>query len=170
MRPVSYAWQSNLMIDLTIGYSEFLNKYERGDVKTEKRSNSLKAMLNASWQFGYFPNTRTYAGITPYVAFSNNYNLEYKSNTFGVNTGLRFDMYYYVSPRLRLSFHANVSYGENFDFLIPTPFWNSVSYNSAARNLLDKTNDMIAFPIESFHFFYKTIVYSGSASLTYAIF
>jgi len=170
MRPVSYAWQSNLMVDLTMGYSEFLNKYERDDVKTEKRSNSLKAMLNASWQFGYFPNTRTYAGITPYVAFSNNYNLEYKSNTFGVNTGLQFDMYYYVSPRLRLSFYARVSYGENFDFLVPTPFWNSVTYNSLARNIQDQTNDMITFPIESSHFFYKTLSYSGSVSLTYAIF
>jgi hypothetical protein len=170
IRPVSYAWQSNLMIDLTIGYNEFINNYERNDVKTESGTNSLKGLLNASWQFGYFPNTRTYAGITPYVGFSNNYSLEYKSYTFGVITGLRFDMYYYVSPRLRLSFNASVSYGENFDFLVPTPFWNTVSYNHEARKILDQTNDMIAFPIESSNFFYKTIVYSGSVSLTYAIF
>lgn len=170
MRPVSYAWQSNLMIDLTIGYSEFINKYERDDILTEKRSNSLKAMLNASWQFGYFPNTRTYAGITPYVGFSNDYRLEYKSNTFGVNTGLRFEMYYYVSPRLRLTFYARVSYGENFDSSIPTPFWNTVSYFDMEKRTAEKTNDMIAFPISPAYYFYKTITYSGSASLTYAIF
>lgn len=170
MRPVSYAWQSNLMIDLTIGYSDFLNKYERDDVKTEKGSNNLKGMLNVSWQFGYFPNTRTYAGITPYVAFSNDYKLENKKNTFGVNTGIRFDMYYFISPRFRLSFYARVSYGENFDPSIPTPFWNTVSYSGVAKSTLDKTNDVIAFPIVSSNYGDRKLIYSGSASLTYAIF
>lgn len=141
MRLVSYAWQSDLMIDLTFGYEKKIGKSEKNEDVDKTESGSFRSMLNASWQFGYFPNTRTYAGITPYTGLTFKKEKD-AGNPFGINTGFRFDSYYYISPRLRLSVHAGFYYIKDFDNLVPTPFWNSVSYSGQSMNNLRGTNNL----------------------------
>lgn len=170
MRPISYAWQSNLMIDLTFGYSQRIYSSELDESKNENKYENLKSLLNASWQFGFFPNTRTYAGLTPYTGLSFDRSLESSSNIFGVISGVKFHMYYYVSPRLRLTFYAMVTYSENFDPTVPTPFWNSVIYSSPEAGSASYMGDVVTFPIETYYYGGKQISYQGSVTLSYAIF
>lgn len=170
IRPISYAWQSNLMIDLTFGYNQRFYKSEDDENTSENKYENLDGLLNASWQFGFFPNTRTYAGITPYTGLSFDRSLTSNTNTFGVNSGIKFDMYYYVSPRLRLSFQALLTYSENFDRTAPTPFWNSVTYSALSASSARYSNSNVTFPIEGYIYGGKQINYQGSVTLTYAIF
>jgi hypothetical protein len=171
LRPVNYTWQSDLMIDLTFGYMQGIYKYEEDDDNTyELKSENFNSLLNASWQFGYYPNTRTFAGLTPYVGVSNDQDFELDKNTFGVNTGLRFESYYYLSPRLRLSAWARISYYDNFANSMPTPFWNTVSYSQTVFNTYKQVTDAVAFPITALSDNKKKIEYSAFFSLTYAIF
>jgi len=125
MKPISYSWQSDIMIDLTFGYEKSVGKEEETGNNNEWESSSLKALLNTGWKFGFYPNTRTYAGITPYAAISFVGEQEIKENTFGASSGFWFDAYYYVSPRLRLTFDARFFYAENFDYTVPSLFWDS---------------------------------------------
>lgn len=170
MRPISYAWQSSLMIDFTLGYNEHQSNYEYDEGSGENKWSSLKGLLNAGWQFGFFPNTRTNAGITPFIGISFYRDLERSENTFGVSSGFRFDMYYYVSPRLRLTFDASFNYTENFDFSVPSPFWNSLYPNYYGNTSSTYTDNQVAFPVDSFTSVSKKILYSAFIGLSYAIF
>jgi len=134
MKPVSYAWQSDILIDLTFGYGVSDKVWTNGKETNNYYNTSLEGLLNIGWQFGYYPNTRTYAGIKPYSLVSYSYDIEEKSkDVFGLNTGFRFNSYYYISPRLRIELVASLSYLNNFSNTIPSPFWNkyySLNYNS----------------------------------------
>ncbi len=169
MRPINYAWQSDLMLDLTFGYSKENKNFEQNDETEETGMKNFRNMLNASWQFGFFPNTRTYTGITPYTGLT--YTLEKDAdNTFGINTGFRFDMYYYISPRLRLSVHAGFYYVQDFDTKVPTPFWNTVSYTQKSSEYMSETNDNIPFPVNVTPGILNGIGYDFNFLLTYAVF
>ena len=172
MNPVSYTWQSDMMIDLTFGYENAIEKMESdANPEIDRTENSyFKAMLNASWQFGYYPNTRTFAGITPFMSFSLTEQIDgSKSNIGGANTGILFDAYYYISPKLRLSFDAGLFYGDNFDSSVPTPFWNVVSYSEFSREL-SRTNNLFVqqprLPVNV----YDGLYYTFRFALTFAIF
>ena len=171
MRPISYAWQSDLMIDLTVGYdfSKTKNENNENNEVTKEDHSYFRSMLNASWQFGYFPNTRTFAGITPYAALT--YKIEKDADkTFGMNTGFQISSYYYLSPRLRMSFNARIFYVKSFDQNIPTPFWNTVSYSSTNNNLMRSTNDNVPFPVNVDTYESNAINYYFRFSLSYALF
>jgi hypothetical protein len=126
MKPTSYAWQSDIMLDLSFGYEGNTGKEEisTGNDKDWTSSN-LKALLNTGWQFGFYPNTRTYAGITPYAAVSYVGDTDNKENTFGFSMGFSFNSYYYVSPRLRLAMDAGFYYADKLDHSIPSLFWEN---------------------------------------------
>jgi len=144
MKPLSYQWQSDLMVDFTFGYEkerrENNNSFFKNPDDSVKVTNesSLKGMLNASWQFGYYPNTRTFAAITPFATLSYfDQQEEDNSDFFGINTGFQFDSYYYISPRVRLTINFKFYYFDNFIANVPTPFWNTVSYNNYYYNDLE---------------------------------
>ena len=123
-RPVNYKWQSDIALDLTFGYAkEIEDRSTDGTNKNE--SESLKGILNFNWQFGYYPNTRTFTGITPYIATSFVDTKDSDNEKFGINTGIRFDSYYYISPRVRITLEASTFYRENFANSVPSPFWNT---------------------------------------------
>jgi len=134
MKPTSYAWQSDIMIDLTFGYERSIGKEEETGNNNEWDDSYLKALLNTGWQFGFYPNTRTYAGITPYAAVSFVGDQETKENTFGASTGFWFDAYYYVSPRFRITFDAGFYYTENFDYTVPSLFWDNFNSYRIDKN------------------------------------
>jgi len=170
MQPVSYAWQSDLMLDITFGIlandQDWKNRFGES---IDTYQTNLTGMVNAGWQFGLYPNTRTYAGLTPFAAVSFMSNTDFTNDEFGLNTGLVFDAYYYVSPRLRLSIFANVFYNDSFDQYIPSPFWNNPVYTSNNAKALQSTNDVITNPIDA-QSSRDSFRYSFSFTLTYAIF
>ena len=154
MKPKSYAWQSDILLDLTFGYSVSNVKWENANENDTQKDDRLKGALNLGWQFGYYPNTRTYAGITPYASISYDYDIEEKNkDVFGLNTGFRFNSYYYISPRLRIELTADIIYMDNWSSQIPSPFWNNGT-NQGYSSLLDE----------------KMISYSILFSFEYAIF
>lgn len=81
-------------------------------------------------------------------------------------------MYFYVSPRLRFAFQANISYYDSFAYEAPTPFWNTVSFSPREANLLRKMNDVVAFSVDAFKHFsgLKELSYGAFISLNYANF
>jgi hypothetical protein len=114
------------MLDLSFGYEGNTGKEEiSNDNDKDWSSSSLKALLNSGWQFGFYPNTRTYAGIIPYAAVSYVGDTDNKENTFGFSTGFSFNSYYYVSPRLRLAMDAGFYYADKLDHSIPSLFWEN---------------------------------------------
>ena len=164
------------MIDFTFGYenertennASFFNNSD--DSLIVKNTSYLKGMLNASWQFGYYPNTRTFAAITPFATLSFFDGLEEENaNVIGINSGVQFNSYYYISPRVRLTINLRFYYFDNFVANVPTPFWNTVSYNSSGYDvLLPESGNKIDFsnnntPRSGFS-------YDIGFALTYAIF
>lgn len=139
MKPMTYAWQSDIILDLTFGYGVEDRKRENGDDIYKYYNTALSGMLNAGWQFGFYPNTRTYAGIKPYVSFSYEYDIEEKNkDVFGLNTGFRFNSYYYISPQLRIQLTAGFAYINNFNYDIPAPFGNRINYYNFNSSLFEK--------------------------------
>lgn len=169
MRPISYAWQSDLMIDLTFGYGRSKYESDHENAAPKHTSDYLNAMLNASWQFGFYPNTRTFLSLTPFSAFTYLPWNDVKDERFGWASGLKFESYYYVSPRFRLSFDAGVTYADNLDASVPSPFWNTVFYNGQYL-LNNNTNDIISNPVDATRLIYNKLEYYFSFTLRYAIF
>jgi hypothetical protein len=176
MKPLSYQWQSDLMIDITFGYekerTEQNNSFfkDLNDSLVVKNTSYLKGMLNASWQFGYYPNTRTFAAITPFATLSYFDQLEEdNADVFGINTGFQINSYYYISPRVRLTIDLKFYYFDNFVANVPTPFWNNVSYNNFEyRDLQSVSGNNISFG--SFSRPRSGFDYRFGFALTYAIF
>lgn len=154
MKPVSYAWQSDILIDMTFGYGVIDRAWESNDSNRKTYNNSLNGLLSVVWKIGFYPNTRTYAGVEPYIAYSYNYDIEEKNkDVFGLNTGFRFNSYYYVSPRLRVQLTAGFAYLNNFNYDIPAPFWNRINYYDFSSSRIE-----------------KGIIYNFMFSFMYAIF
>lgn len=169
MRPINYAWQSDFMVDLTFGINSEDWKSEYDGQTNEINQTSLSGIFNASWQFGYYPNTRTYLGLTPYTAVSFVSDTDFSDDEFGLNTGLLFNSYYYVSPRLRLLFEAQFFYAKDFNWTTPSPFWNNPTYNQTSALAMQYTNDVVTRPIDAFHLREK-YSYSFMFYISYAIF
>ena len=154
MKPVSYVWQSDILIDFTFGYGVVDQAWETGSDIDDYYNTSLNGLLSAGWNFGFYPNTRTFAGIEPYLSFSYEYDIEEKNkDVFGLNTGFRFNSYYYVSPRLRIQLTAGFAYLNNFNYYIPAPFWNRINFYNFNSSQIE-----------------KGIIYNFSFSFKYAIF
>jgi hypothetical protein len=171
LKPINYKWQSDLMIDLSFGYEKYINRYESNDYTNKTNGENLKGLFIASWQLGYYPNTRTYASVTPYLAVSYNNKPDEDTDKFGYNTGFDFNAYYYLSARLRLRFLASLFYVKDFNYSGPSPFWNSVTFTSISRAAFQATNEVIAFPVTKNNYIIgNEIQYSLNFSLSYAIF
>lgn len=176
MKPVSYSLQSDLMIDLTFGYESSYTKTTENDTISDGRNSYLKGMLNASWQFGFYPNTRTFAAITPFTTVSFFDDQDIEDSKIGVNTGFRFDSYYYISPRFRLSVFVKISYFNDFIASVPTPFWNNVRYiqnNNERYDRYNVTNDFSGNhfgPTTNFSTTTNGLSYNFGFSFNYAIF
>lgn len=130
-RPINYKWQSDIALDLTFGYDKEIEKWNTDTGENKYEYESLKGILNFTWKFGYYPNTRTFTGITPYIATSFLDTKDSDNEKFGINTGIRFDSYYYISPRVRITLEASTFYRENFANSIPSPFWNATYASSS---------------------------------------
>lgn len=173
--PRSYAWQSDIYVDLTFGKSWS----ERSEVSTSDVSNqdyystssAWSGLLNLSWQFSYFPNTRTQLSLTPFCSFS--YHEESQNDGIGLNTGIYFSAYYYVSPRFRISTLATVNYSGNFSTDTPAPFWNNFIYQNRITNSVsnfETTNDLVTRQFYHDNIGESYLGYNIQFSISYAIF
>ena len=133
LTPLSYKWQSDIMIDITAGWLGFQDNNSNNEA-----SDQLSSVINASWSLGYYPSTRTYMGITPFYRMSFVAGDETSTETVGIHSGMDFRSYFYVSPRFRIELTADFGYGSpNYSFVTPMPFWNT-----SAFTMHKFTNDM----------------------------
>lgn len=157
------------MIDLTFGYVQSKYQTTHENSPGAQESDYLSSMLNASWQFGFYPNTRTYLSLTPFSAVTYQPRNDEKEDRLGWASGLNFQSYYYVSPRFRLSFRAGFTYADKLDRTVPSPFWNTVFYYYQ-NHLNTSTNDVTAFPLDASNMVLDQFDYHLVFSLQYAIF
>lgn len=178
--PTSYAWQSDIYVDLTFGknWSEESDFYSSDFNNRDyySTSSSWNGMLNFSWQFSYFPNTRTQLSLTPFSSFSYQKEIEEgveEEGVFGVNTGMYFSAYYYVSQRFRISALASVNYYNDFTSKTPAPFWNTFLYrtsNNVASNDVRSINDVVTRQYYQGNMENSFLGYDLRFSISYAIF
>lgn len=97
-KPVNLYWQHSAFIELG---------EEVGRVR-HFEENYWKTYLSGRVSLGYYPNSRTYMTLrlSELFYFEDN---EYWDGIYS-STNLAFDMYYYLSPQLRLSANANLNY------------------------------------------------------------
>lgn len=76
-----------------------VRRYRGGDVDWETN-------LDAKFSLGYYPNSRTYmtASASENLVYMDSFKRIYSL------TSLDFNMYYYLSPQLRLGANASISY------------------------------------------------------------
>lgn len=165
LTPISYKWQSDIMIDLTGGW------YENGENEGNTPSVSgVSSLLNASWSLGYYPNTRTYVSLTPFARASIT-TATSSSESYGVFTGLDLRSYYYVSPRFRVSLYAGIGVGsDDYNQNTPTPFWNTAGVNN---QIVKVDTDVITSPSSLFYEesgYPNELRYQYRLTLSYAIF
>lgn len=121
--PISYKWQSDFSLDVSVGYSkevDLINGYALEE--------GLTANTNLSWSLGYYPNTRTFLGFTPFVSFVVNTMMANSSDEYNGHLGARLSSYYYVSQRFRVNLDATILVDSNSYpyYSMNRPFWNEV--------------------------------------------
>lgn len=94
-KPVNLYWQHSAFVEI----KEMVRRYRGGDVDWETN-------LDAKFSLGYYPNSRTYmtASASENLVYIDSFKRIYSL------TSLDFNMYYYLSPQLRLGANASISY------------------------------------------------------------
>jgi len=169
--PVNYAWQSDLFVDVTFGMEWEEEKQFNSDtanyINTYSNGKSLNGMLNINWEIAYYPNTRTRFALSPFCSLSF-IKANESDGSFGINSGVNFSTYYYVSPRFRISALFNFYYYDDFSLKTPFPFWNSYLYNNA--NEYRVLNDVVTTQNFLRENNQPSIGYYLSFGISYAIF
>lgn len=108
--PISFAFQSDYSVTLSVGYGE--NNNTIGYPVSADTSGFFAQVLSVAYELGYYPNTRTFIGISPYATLSaNQYKPADKKEEFiGLLSGIDLNSYYYVSPRFRVTINARCSF------------------------------------------------------------
>ncbi len=97
-KPVKLKFQNSLYLSLLNSWGKARNTHSM-----------VQSVLNASYGWGYYPNTRTYAGI----GVSQHLNwIRYEKDDSQLfsTTALTANAYYYLSPQLRLFGACNIAY------------------------------------------------------------
>ncbi|MFV0417591.1 MAG: hypothetical protein ACK5KT_02505 [Dysgonomonas sp.] len=98
-KPVNLKFQNSIQTSVISSWG----RYRLND------SNHLQSEFLASYKWGYYPNTRTYAGVAfMQILRWNRYRSE--NNYLQSVTGLSANAYYYLSPQLRIFGDCNISY------------------------------------------------------------
>ncbi len=123
--PLSFSLQSDFSAIISAGYSD--NK-SNSTYEIQDTTGVTSQMINVNYTLGYYPNTRTYLGVTPSVTVSANQmnSPEEKEEYLGMTAGIRLNSYYYVSPRFRLSLNGNMS-ALSDDYLNQGPLPSSIT-------------------------------------------
>lgn len=148
--PINIHWQRTL--NLSASYTDM-------NIDTKNISSTGKykeSDVSLSGGYGYYPNTRTYFDFTAggrfrYIDSDQTIN----NQPYGVKYGEVFangELYYYLSPKVRIDASAQVSYKTNIDA-------NSIYYS-----------DLFINPLSYSIFTSKELSYTFSAKLTYALF
>ena len=162
--PLNFKWQSNITIDGTAGITEYDNYSDQAS-NTNEESTWTSQKITAKWILGYFPNTRTYAGISPFASISTNQDKSEspEKDNGGILMGADFDSYYYFSPKFRVSLRAGVFYNSN-EYSDRTPNY------STSINALERSN----YPRSNSHYLDNNgdynVNYQFTLGLNYAIF
>ena len=139
--PVSFSIQSDFSVLLSVGLGD--NEDSRYNVDYLDTSKFVQESLYLIYSIGYYPNTRTYIGTSPYAAISASDFAKTEGNEkqIGMNSGVRINGYYYFSPRLRMSINASCGFvSEGFYDMGPlssSPLLRFSDYKPETPNLSD---------------------------------
>jgi hypothetical protein len=169
--PTSYAWQSDFFVDLSFGIdwneNGFIYTDDSGSSNSYSNGQTLNGLLNVMWEFSYYPNTRTRLALTPFTSVSYQ-KPEAGDSDYGVNTGIYFSTYYYVSPRFRISAYAEINYYHDFSTAASAPFWNTYLYNNPTE--YSSLNDVVTRQYNLRSLQDSFLGYNLNFSISYAIF
>jgi len=116
-KPVNLYWQSSFSLRASYGFEFMRNPNDESDIINKYNT---KAILSAfGYTLSYLPDSRTSLRLSVSGNYSGHYwdinrpglippHEKHSDNQFSVNTA--FNMYYYVSPQLRVQLNASVFY------------------------------------------------------------
>ena len=114
----NYYSQTKASVYVSYRYEKPANLYLQHSVYTEisgdwlkqrgLEKNTLSPRIYGEYSLGYYPNTRTHIKSTLFVDYFSAYNDDMNNST--IRNGLRLDLYYYLSPQLRLNANGLLSY------------------------------------------------------------
>jgi hypothetical protein len=106
--PLSFSLQSDFSATIAAGYSD--NK-SNSSYEIHDTMDVTSQTINVNYIFGYYPNTRTYLGVSPSVTLAANQmgSGEDREEYVGMTGQIQLNSYYYISPRFRVSLRGNMS-------------------------------------------------------------
>ncbi|WP_417599663.1 hypothetical protein [Owenweeksia hongkongensis] len=129
-KPISVKWQRDYDVALYVGTGGHFQEIYNLD--TDLNPN-FRSTLKAGYQFGYYPNTRTYwtTRINGFVTYGEN--SDASDEGYGYALEARSQLYYWFTPRFRLSVNLKLVYSDNYvaDSFIPL-IDDSMVYDSSA--------------------------------------
>jgi hypothetical protein len=120
-KPVNLYWQTSASFKTSYGFEFTRNPQDKNNSEVNYRTNIFDA--NMSYSVQYLPNSRTSIRLSLAGDYKNSkggrtisdpnpLDFQMKENQFSINAA--FNMYYYISPQLRLQFVSNLS---NYNYL-----------------------------------------------------
>jgi hypothetical protein len=115
--PISIKWQQNFIGTCNLSnlwITKRLKNTGSNDFDYMTNAQKLSGKLDFLYSIGYYPDTRTYCGLTSNVSYSNIINSYGKKiYQYLITVGIGFNSYYYLSEKLRLSGIFNIYYHDD---------------------------------------------------------
>lgn len=110
--PSSLSWQHSSLISLNGGWARNWEPSPKGWDQSKLTLNQTFVKIYGEYYIGYYPNSRTNLNMGVSETFSyNKREHEFYNNEYNISvTRLHFDMYYYLSPQLRIAANTALAY------------------------------------------------------------
>ena len=116
-----YYSETSMSVYMSYRYEKPVNLYLQHSVYTDisgmwrktrnENEGSIGPSVSGQYSFGYYPNTRTHILSSCFLNYYSMHNEDY--DNYFLRSGLRLDLYYYLSPQLRLSADSGLTYYSN---------------------------------------------------------
>lgn len=110
--PSSLSWQHSSLVSVSGGWLRSWKPSGNGDHQFKRTSDETFVKVYGEYYIGYYPNSRTNMNMGVSESFLyGKFKNEYYNEDFNVSvTRLHFDMYYYLSPQLRIAANTALAY------------------------------------------------------------
>ncbi len=110
--PISLSWQHSSLVNVKGGWTRNWHTLKDGNDKYKFTPNETFVEASGKYYIGYYPNSRTNLnmGISESFLYNKWKNRNYDEDYNVSVTRLHFDMYYYLSPQLRIAANTALSY------------------------------------------------------------
>ena len=102
--PISLKWQANYRFDIIRSNVDNIEKLIQSE---ETKTKEFEINASTSGEIGFYPDTRTYAGLSATMNLFNHSNERaLDNNNYGAQLLFLFETYYYFSPQLKMNLSA----------------------------------------------------------------